>query len=167
MLRSVSVKNAVRDAVEIFQFDQWIRFYFVVEKDGQLHIAIPEDRMREIREQFPALYPFADMVNDSPLDYKRSQDNVCSFVASRLDGEKYEPTVLPQVFDNAKFKVEMYLFNVWQKMHEPHLDEGYMDFGGWLEMYEGWNSLDEVREYRDKLLQSGADPQIPTCGTAQ
>lgn len=167
MLRSVSVKNAIKDAIEIFQFDQWIRFYFVVEKDGQLHIEIPEDRIREIQENFPTLYPFADMINNSLLDYKRSQDNVCSFVASRLDGEKYDPTVLPQVFDDAQFKVEMYLFNVWQKMHEPHLDEAYMDFGGWKEMYEGWNSLDEVKEYRTKLLESGTDPQIPTCGTAQ
>jgi hypothetical protein len=34
-------------------------------------------------------------------------------------------------------------------------------------MYEGWNSLDEVREYRTKLLESGMDPQVPTCDTAQ
>ncbi|EGB16183.1 hypothetical protein DND132_2980 [Pseudodesulfovibrio mercurii] len=167
MLRSVSVKNAIRDAVEIFQFDQWIRFYFAVEKDGQLRIEIPEERMLEIEKSHPVLHRFADLVNDAPLDYKRSQDNVCSFVAARLDGEKYEPTVLPQVFDDAKFKVEMYLFNVWLKMHEPHLDEGYMDFDGWMEMYEGWNSLDEVKEYRTKLMESGADPQIPACGTAQ
>jgi phage/plasmid-associated DNA primase len=107
------------------------------------------------------------MVNDAELDYKRSQDNVCTFVASRLDGQKYESTILPQVFDDARFKVEMYLFNVWLKMHEPHLDEAFMDFAEWMEMYEGWTSLDEVKEYRTKLLESGTDPQVPTCGTAQ
>lgn len=167
MLRSVSVKNAIKDALEIFQFDQWVRFYFTVDKDGGMRIEIPEDKLRKIEEQSPVLFRFADMVNDAPLDYKRSQDNVCSFVASRLDGEKYEPTVLPQVFDDVRFKVEMYLFNVWQKMHEPHLDEEYLDFSEWMEMYEGWNSLDEVKEYRTKLLQSGTDPQVPACDTAQ
>ncbi|MGE4424297.1 MAG: hypothetical protein AB7D39_18505 [Pseudodesulfovibrio sp.] len=167
MLRSVSVKNAIKDAVEIFQFDQWLRFYFVVDKAGKLWIEIPDDKLKKIEENHPDLFRYADMVNDAELDYQRSQDNVCTFVAARLDGQKYEVTVLPQVFDDAKFKVEMYLFNVWLKMHEPHLDEEFMEFGEWLEMYEGWNSLDEVKEYRTKLLESGADPQIPTCDTAQ
>lgn len=167
MIRSVSVKNAVQDALEIFRFDQWLRFYFVVDKDDQLWIEIPEDKLAKIKEDHPELYRFADMVNDSVLDYQRSQDNVCSFVAARLDGQKYESTVLPQVFDDAKFKVEMYLFNVWQKMHEPHLDEEFTDFNGWMEMYDGWTSMDEVKEYREKLLASGTDPQIPACDTAQ
>ncbi|WP_319581768.1 hypothetical protein [uncultured Pseudodesulfovibrio sp.] len=167
MLRSVSVKSAIKDAVEIFQFDQWLRFYFVVEKDDKLWIEIPEDTLKKIEKDLPGLFPFAEMVNDAELDYQRSQDNVCTFVAARLDGQKYEASVLPQVFDDAKFKVEMYLFNVWLKMHEPHLDEELMDFNGWLEMYEGWNSMDEVKEYRTKLIESGMDPQTPACGTAQ
>ncbi|MCJ2164457.1 MULTISPECIES: hypothetical protein [unclassified Pseudodesulfovibrio] len=167
MIRSVSIKNAVKDALEIFQFDQWIRFYFVTEKDDALWVEIPDAVMEALREDHPAFHSFADMVNNAITDYKRSQDNVCSFVAARLDGQKYEATVLPQVFDNATFKVEMYIFNVWLKMHESHLDEEYMDFNAWMEMYDGWNSLDEVKEYRTKLLESGTDPQIPTCGTAQ
>jgi len=167
MIRSVSVKSAVRDSLEVFQFDQWLRFYFIKEKDDELRVEIPEDVMVAIKEKTPHLHRFADLVNNAATDYKRSQDNICSYIASRLDGEKYEATVLPQVFDNATFKVEMYIFNVWLKMHEPHLDEEYMDFEGWMEMYDGWNSLDEVKEYRNKLLESGTDPQTPACGTAQ
>ena len=167
MIRSVSVKNAIKDALEVFQFDQWLRFYFVVEKDGQLWVEVPGDVMKKIEEEHPLMHRFADLVNNAVTDYKRSQDNVCSHIASRLDGQKYEGTVLPQVFDNSTFKVEMYIFNVWLKMHESHLDEKYMDFNGWLEMYEGWNSLDEVKEYRAKLVESGTDPQIPECSTTQ
>lgn len=167
MIRSVSVKNATKDALEIFQFDQWLRFYFVEEKGDELWIKIPEDILEYIEKTLPSLHRFADMVNNAATDYKRSQENVCSFVASRLDGQKYEASILPQVFDNATFKVEMYMFNVWLKMHEAFLDEEYKDFEGWLEMYNGWSDMDEVREYRDKLLQSGADPQIPTCDATQ
>jgi len=167
MIRSVSVKNAVKDALEIFQFDQWLRFYFVKEKNGELWIEIPGDILAGLKEKNPSLHSFADLVNNAVTDYQRSQENVCSFVAARLDGQKYEATVLPQVFDNATFKVEMYMFNVWLKMHEAHLDEEYMDFDGWMEMFDGWNSMDEVREYRAKLVKSGMDPQIPTCGTTQ
>ena len=167
MIRSVSVKSAVKDALEIFQFDQWLRFYYVVQQGEELRVQVPADVMADIKESHPPLYRFAELVNDAPTDYKRSQENVCSYVAARLDGQKYESTVLPQVFDDATFKVEMYVFNVWMKMHEAHLDEEPVDFSGWLEMYEGWNSMDEVAEYRQKLLSSGADPGEPACPTAQ
>ncbi len=167
MIRSVSIKNAVKDAVEVFQFDQWIRFYFVKQKGEELWIEIPDDVIKHLQDDLPHLHRFADLVNNAATDYKRSQDNVCSYIAARLDGAKYEKTVLPQVFDNATFKIEMYIFNVWLKMHEQHLDEKYMAFPEWLEMYEGWNSMDEVIEYRNKLMEAGTDPATPECTTAQ
>ncbi len=167
MIRSVSVKNAVQDTLNVFQFDQWLRFYFVVEKDDKLWVEIPDDVMASLLEYDTHLHHFADLVNNAVTDYKRSQDNLCSFVAARLDGQKYEGTVLPQVFDNSTFKVEMYIFNVWLKMHEQHLDAERMTFEEWKEMYEGWNSMDEVKEYRAKLMESGTDPGTPECNTAQ
>ncbi len=167
MIRSVSIKNAVKDTVEIFQFEQWVRFYFVVEKDDKLWIKIPDEVMADMKENNPAFHRFADTVNDAPVDYQRSQDNLCTYVAARLDGQKYETTVLPQVFDNATFKVEMYIFNVWLKMHEKHLDEAYLAFEEWMEMYKGWNDLDEVKEYRRKLVLNGTAPGVPTCDTTQ
>ncbi len=130
-------------------------------------IEIPEDVLNQIHEDHPELHRLADLVNNAVTDYKRSQENVCAYVGARLDGQKYESTVLPQVFDNSTFKVEMYIFNVWLKMHEQHLDEEYMNFNGWLEMYDGWNSLDEVKEYRAKLVESGTDPGSPVCNTPQ
>ncbi|WP_419785511.1 hypothetical protein [Pseudodesulfovibrio sp.] len=167
MLKSVSIKSAVKDTIKIFQFDQWIRFYFVKQDGDDLRVEIPEEIMQQVEKDFPNLHGLADMMNNAPIDYQRSQENVCAHVAARLDGQKYDPTILPQVFDNATFKIEMYIFNVWLKMHEQHLDEEYMDFGQWLEMWEGWNSLDQVKEYRKKLIENGTDPNIPTCGTAQ
>jgi len=167
MIRSVSIKSAVKDTLEIFQFDQWLRFYFVVGEDDALRIEIPDEVMEYIEKEYPGLHRLADTVNNAPTTYQRAQENVCAYVAALLDGQRYESTILPQVFDNAGFKIEMYVFNVWLKMHEAHLDEEYLPFGEWLEMYEGWNSLDEVKEYRQKLLQSDAAPGEPTCGTAQ
>ena len=48
MIRSVSVKNAVNDALEIFQFDQWIRFYFVKEKDGEAAMGLIVGAIRDL-----------------------------------------------------------------------------------------------------------------------
>jgi hypothetical protein len=167
MIRSVSVKSAVKDAVEIFQFDLWLRFYFVTKKNDELWIEIPDEVMAQVKEDHPALHRLADLVNDAVIDYKRAQENVCSYVGARLDGQKYEATVLPKVFDSSAFKVEMYIFNLWMKMHEKYLEEDYLNFNEWLEMYDGWNSLDEVKEYRAKLVESGTDPATPTCTTTQ
>ncbi len=167
MIRSVSVKSAVKDAIEIFQFDQWLRFYFVKQDGEELRIEVPDEVMNQIKEDHPALYRLADLVNDAVTDYKRAQENVCAYVGARLDGQKYEATVLPQVFDSPAFKIEMYIFNIWLKMHEPHLDEDYMNFAGWLEMYDGWNSMEEVKQYRAKLVQTGTDPGTPACDTSQ
>jgi len=167
MIKSVSIKNAIKDTVEIFQFDQWMRFYFVKEDGETLRIEIPEDVLEQVKTAFPGLHGLADLCNNGVIDYRRSQENVCAYVAARLEGDKYDATVMPQVFDNAAFKIEMYIFNVWLKMHESHLDEEYLDFGQWLEMYEGWNSLDEVKQYRKRLLENGTDPGMPACGTAQ
>jgi len=167
MIRSVSVKSAVKDALEVFQFDQWVRFYFIEEKGDELWVEIPEEILESIKEENIHLHRYADMVNNAPTDYQRSQENVCSYIAARLDGQKYERTVLPQVFDNATFKVEMYMFNLWIKMHETHLDEEYMEFPEWVEMFEEWKEMDEVKEYRAKLVGSGTDPQVPECSTQQ
>jgi len=167
MIRSVSVKNAIKDTLEIFQFDQWVRFYFVTEKDDGLWISIPDEVMADIKKNHSGLFNFADLVNDATTDYQTSQDNVCSFVAARLDGQKYEASVLPKVFDDTNFKIEMYIFNLWLKMHEKYLDETYMTFNEWLEMYGEWNNLEEVKEYRTKLQETGTDPQTPSCATAQ
>ncbi|CCH48744.1 hypothetical protein [Pseudodesulfovibrio piezophilus] len=167
MIRSVSIKSAIKDTLEIFQFDQWLRFYFVVQKGEELWIEIPDATLAWIKEHRPEMHRLADMVNNAVIDYQRSQDNVCSYVAARLDGQKYEKTVLPQVFDNSTFKVELYIFNVWLKMHEQHLDEEQLTFDEWVDMYANWNDLDEVKEYRAKLVENGTDPGMPECSTAQ
>ena len=167
MLKSVSVKSAIKDTVEIFQFDQWLRFYFLVEKDGDLWMSIPEDVLTEIKGKREGLAVLADTQNNVKIDYQRNQDAVCTHVAAHLDGQKYDGSILPRVFDHPDFKVEMYMFNVWLKMHEKFLDEGVHPFEEWIEMYQGWNAMDEVKEYRGKLIKSGQDPQSPNCKVTQ
>jgi hypothetical protein len=55
----------------------------------------------------------------------------------------------------------MYVFGVWLKGHESFLDEATLPFEEWMEMYAGWNSMDEVKEYRRKLEAGGGDPNEP------
>ncbi len=91
MIRSVSIKNAVKDALEIFQFDQWLRFYFVVEKNDGLMIEIPEDVLNQIHEDHPELHRLADLVNNAVTDYKRSQETSAPTSAPALTARNTNP----------------------------------------------------------------------------
>jgi len=153
--------QAVADIAEVFMFDQWLRHYFVVEKEGKLRLEIPEDDMKAIYEHEAHLAPLADMANNSELTYESSQTNVCAFVGARYDGAKYPAGVVSSALNSKQFKIEQYVFNVWFKMHEQYLDESRMPFSEWREMYEGWNGMPQVKEYRRKLMAGGGDPEHP------
>jgi len=153
--------NAVADIAEVFMFEQWLRHYYVVEKDGKLMLEVPEDDLKAIYEHEEHLAPLLDMLNNTEISYEKCQTTVCAFVGARYDGSKYGPEVIAKAMDSKAFKVELYVFGVWLKGHEAYLDERKMPFAEWREMYTGWNSLDQVKEYRKKLMAGGGDPNRP------
>ena len=150
--------QAVTDITEVFMFEQWLRHYFVVEKDGTLFIEIPDEDLKEIHGKHEGLGGLADMLNHSEITYEKCQDMVCAFVGARYDGSKYGPDVVARTLDSKAFKIEMYVFSVWLKGHESYLDAEKLPFAEWTEMYAGWKSLDQVKEYRRKLEAGGSDP---------
>ena len=157
--------SAVADIAQVFMFEQWLRHYFVVERDGKLFIEIPQDDLTEIYAKHEGLGGLADMFNNGEISYEKCQAMVCAFVGARFDGIKYGPDVVSRTLDGKAFKIEMYVFGVWMKGHEAYLDAQKLPFAEWLEMYEGWKTLDQVKEYRRKLEAGGDDPNQPasTC----
>lgn len=157
--------SAVADIAQVFMFEQWLRHYFLVEKDGKLFIEIPQDDLTEIHSKHEGLGGLADMLNNDEISYEKCQATVCAYVGARFDGSKYAPDVVTRTLDGKAFKIEMYVFGVWLKGHESYLDAEKLPFAEWLEMYAGWKSLDQVKEYRRKLEAGGVDPNQPasTC----
>ncbi|MDR3641087.1 MAG: hypothetical protein P4L39_07170 [Humidesulfovibrio sp.] len=153
--------NAVADIAEVFMFEQWLRHYYAVEKNGKVLLEVSEDDVKSIYENEAHLASLLDMVNNQEISYEKCQTTVCAFVGARYDGSKYGPEVIAKAMDSKAFKVELYVFGVWMKGHESYLDERKMPFAEWREMYAGWNSLDQVKEYRKKLMAGGGDPNRP------
>lgn len=153
--------KVVADIAEVFMFDQWLRHYFVSDKNGKLMVEIPQDDLKAIYESHAHLAPLADMMNNAELTYEKCQADVCAFVGACFDGAKYAPGVVARAMDSKLFKIEQYVFSVWFKMHEKYLDERRMTFAEWREMYDGWNSMEQVKEYRRKLMAGGGDPEHP------
>ncbi|MGE4292917.1 MAG: hypothetical protein AB7E32_11995 [Desulfovibrio sp.] len=154
-LKSMNVKKAAREILRIMMFEQWVRFYFLEDKEGALHVNISEEALARVRERQPDLLPLAEMMNGDEITYEKCQTTVCAFASSRLDGQKYAADILPKAFDSKDFKVDLYMFQLWNRGHEKHLDERFHDFEEWEEMFTEWSKLDEVMEYREKLVLGG------------
>lgn len=165
MIKSLSLKAAIRDAVQIFQCDQWLRFNYVVEKDDKLFVEVPKEVMERLEKEYPRLHALAEQMDGYAIDPQSSHDIVCSHIAASLDGQKYDPSVMPRVFDAPQFKVDMYVFNLWVKMHEAILDEEKLFFSDWEQSFDEWKELDEVKEYLAKLHNT--DPENPSTDTKQ
>lgn len=163
-LKSLNVANAAEEVSRIMRFEHWVRFYHLVEKDGELRVEISDEMIEAMKEDAPDLVPLAELMNNDTIDFQKSQTMLCAFVA-RLDGNKYSTEVMPKVFDSKDLKLEMYVFSLWIKGHEGYLDENYKTFGDWEELYGGWNSQDEVKTYRKKLWEQNPNAmEMPDCG---
>ncbi|SKA83651.1 hypothetical protein SAMN02745704_01692 [Paucidesulfovibrio gracilis DSM 16080] len=164
-LKSMNIAKASEELLRIMMFEQWIRFYFLEDRDGTLYVNISQEALDRIGERQADLLPLAELMNGEEITYEKCQATVCSFAGSRLDGQRFAPEVLPKAFDSKDFKVEMYMFQLWNRLHEKFLDERFHDFEEWEEMIAEWNKLDEIREYREKLILggqqgAGSEPQV-------
>ena len=146
--------QAAAAVAKVFQFEQWLRFYFVTQQGEALHIEVPADRLEEIRAAEPQLFDLANMVNNTETNYKKSCDSVCVYVSTHLDGQRYSSSLLNSLLNGRDFQVEMQLFNLWIQGHEGYLDEEYRPFAEWQRLYEGWKGTTEVQNLRSKMLQS-------------
>jgi hypothetical protein len=147
-----NLKDALNDVAKVFEFEQWLRFYYVSEEGDKLFIRVPDEKMNEIRSKFPTLARLAEEINDREIDFQKSQENVCAFVAAEFDGDRYPEGTVAQVLDKNDFKLEMYLFNLWARTHETRLDEEELSFDAWLRMYEEWRASPEVQKYLQNFV---------------
>jgi hypothetical protein len=150
-------KTAVKDIAEVVIFENWLRYYFVSEEEGdKLFLRVPEEVMQEIKEKHEHLYPVAEELNNGEIDYQRSQEVVCTFVAKQFDGQKYNTGTVPRAFDSKDLKVDLHLFGLWQEGHQERLDREHLSFEGFSDFFQTWKNTDEVQNYRKKLLEAEA-----------
>lgn len=159
-------QNAVLRILETVMFENWIRFYFLTEKldapvekgaEKPLFVAIPEQGMQRIKELYPDLLPLAESLNGKEISFALSQQAVCSFVMEHLDGKVMPQRMAETVFDSTTFQTRMQLFNAWVQMHENQLDQNFMEFGSWRELFAQWCSTDQVKELATRMAAPRAE----------
>lgn len=158
-----SFKEAVADICEIMQFENWLRFYFIQEKNDELFIEVPEKAMEHFQEKYPNLAPLAEKMNHEVITYEKSVNTVCEYVVTSLDGKKYKSGLVPSALDSPDFQNEMYLFQVWAQSHESQLEKAPMEFATWQKLYHEWKQTDHVQKL---IKQADTDAQrAAKCST--
>lgn len=149
-------QNAVTRILEVVIFENWLRFYFIVEEkagDGAeiLRLELPEKSVKKISELYPDLLPLAEQMNHRPVDFETSRTAVLTYVLNYLDGKSLSRGVAQMVFASATFQIKLQLFHAWIQAHESVLDAHFLDFGNWLDRFDKWQKEDVARELARRL----------------
>lgn len=154
------MQNAIQDISEMMQFENWIRFYFIREEDDKLYVRIPEEAKSRIAEDYPAYMELVETLNNNPIDYDTSMNTLCKQVVRVFEGDKYPYGISTDVFDSKDFQAEMHLFNIWVQSHEEQLDQAFMEFKKWREIFTEWKQDERVKEYHDKLRKHAINTTV-------
>ncbi len=149
---STAFQNSVRQILEAVMFENWLRFYFITEQEGnRLTLAVPEQGMARLKELHPHLVPLAEEVNGKEISFELSRQAVCTFVVTQIDGQAMPRNMADLVFDSSSFQLEMQLFNNWVQAHEDQLDAHFLDFAAWKRLFAEWRNSDKVRIWAASL----------------
>lgn len=152
-----TMEKAINDVAEVMQFENWLRFYFIRDEEGKLFIRIPEQAQKKLREEYPGYWGLVERLLDKEITYELSISTVCTFVVQTMDGSRYRSGMISEVFDDNRFQEEMQLFGIWSQHHEAQLEQSFMDFNKWQELYSGWKNSEEVQDFLKKAR--AATPQ--------
>ncbi|WP_244963587.1 hypothetical protein [Oceanidesulfovibrio marinus] len=155
-----TMQNAIQDISRLMQFENWIRFYFIREEDDTLYVRIPDEAVKRIEEEYPLYISIVEELNNKPIDYEKSMATLCKQVVTIFEGDKYPFGISGDVFDTKDFQAEMHLFNVWVQSHESQLDQAFMDFSTWQEIFGEWRQDDRVKEYFEKLCKHAINTTV-------
>ena len=157
-------QQAVRQILEVIMFENWLRFYFISEAEGgSLTLAVSEQGVMRIREQYPRFMPLLEELNGKEISFELSRQAVCAFVATQLDGKTLPVNMADSVLDSAGFQLEMQLFNSWVQGHEEQLDAFFLTFLEWKRLFAEWRNSDKVKEWAAGLAGAGlAEPNAST-----
>ena len=162
-------QQAVKDVLSGVMFENWLRFYFISEVEGEkdaegnpkLAIVIPEKGMEKIKELYPRMLSMAEDVNGKEASFATSQSAVCTWVACEVDGKSVQQGTSQALVDSRAFQTASTLFNIWVQAYEQQLDQQFLDFGQWVKLFETWSASDQGRDMEMKI-----EMQAPT-GSSQ
>lgn len=146
-------QKQVSDILQVAIFENWLRFYFIHEtSDNELELQIPAKSMERIDEHYANLALLAHEMNNKPITFETSRDTVLKHILAHVDGTKMEKGTAQKVLQSATFQTRLQLFHIWEQMHEDQLDQGFIDFETWKNLFIKWLHSPGAMELEKKLL---------------
>lgn len=148
-------QKAVADFLEVVIFENWLRFYFIADMpDGEsLEIRLSEKSLEQIRELYPSLYPLAYKMNDKPVDFETSRRAVLDHIIYELEGKDLAKGEAQKILQSSDFQTRLNLFHAWEQLHESQLDQGFIEFGAWKNLFAKWLQSPGAKELAKKLQE--------------
>ncbi len=154
-------REAIKDLSRIFQFELWLRFYFVRENEGRHSINLDEELLQKMHEKYGHLAELAKTLNAKEITPESSRQAIVKHIMHNFDGIKYDVGLVPRIMDYAIFKGEIQMFNTWVGLHEEQLDRKVLDFEKWIEIYDQWKSSESAQKVSLALNIQDTDHQHP------
>ena len=151
-------QTSVARILEVVMFENWLRFYFIApEADGEdLSLAIPEKGLARIRELYPHLYPLAAQLNGKKIDFETSRAAVLAHIAGEVGGDGPEHYEIAQILQSATFQARLQMFHAWEQLHEDQLDQSFLEFGAWRNLFAKWQTTPAAQELEKKYLSAAS-----------
>lgn len=139
-----------RHAVDLVFFEQWLRFYFIVEEEGKLFIRLPRHELETARELYPRLYPVANALNNCEINHQTAMDALCENLMSgpyAMTGQEWADVLAGQ-----DFRMTLQLMSFWVQAEEEKLDSEPATFREWKERFLGWCETPVVKDYTARVM---------------
>lgn len=147
-------------ALDLVFFEQWLRFYFIAEEDGELYIRVPADIFEATRKDLPNLFPLAEALNNAVIDHQKALTTLCDNMVSgpyALNGAEWA-----QILGGEDFQVLLQLMAFWLQAEEDSLDESILPFRNWQSRFYEWKETDQIKDYTARLkTEQGQDTPAP------
>lgn len=154
-------QDAVKRILEAVMFENWLRFHFINDTGDEENpeLAVPEKAMEKIRALHPELLPLAESLNGRTVSFQASQSAVCTYVLRELDGKALQKNMAPAILQSVAFQTHLQLFNTWVQLHEDQLDQRFLEFNAWKDLFSRWLATPGAKELAQKLSTSLQAPQ--------
>ncbi|MDQ7031950.1 MAG: hypothetical protein Q9M37_04435 [Desulfonauticus sp.] len=142
MSETISIANKV---IQVFQFEHWLRFYFIQEKNNKLKFDFDQNFLNQLKNCYGDLVEIAENLNHKNLTPELSQQIIVEFLQKHFEKIEGREVVAP-ILDSKNFFREMQLFNVWLNLFENQLEEKILPFEVWISLFQKWKESDQGKK---------------------
>ncbi len=157
--------KAVHRMMDAIIFDQWLRFYFLAEREVQgqeeplFLVAVPDKAMEQIRQRYGTLTEIAEALNGREASLDHSRKAVVTFISRELEGTLVPAGGVPACMDSRAFQNTLHLFNAWIQAAEDMLDQTFMDFDQWRDAFAAYKDSEAGQRILAQMEAEGQQGQ--------